>query len=76
MKLLIRWAITSFSLYLAAWFVPGIHVDDNGRGGAGAAEGLGLSIVRSLVTGELRGELSVGPGPLGGRQASIDLPLH
>ena len=30
MKLLIRWAITSFSLYLAAWFVPGIHVDDNG----------------------------------------------
>jgi putative membrane protein len=27
MKLLIRWAITSFSLFAAAWLVPGIRVD-------------------------------------------------
>ena len=31
MKLLIRWAISALSLFSAAWFVPGIHVDD-GRG--------------------------------------------
>jgi putative membrane protein len=31
MKLLIRWAISALSLFTAAWFVPGIHVDD-GRG--------------------------------------------
>ena len=27
MKLLIRWAITSFSLFVAAWLVPGIRVE-------------------------------------------------
>ncbi|HLY63599.1 MAG TPA: phage holin family protein [Terriglobia bacterium] len=27
MKLLLRWAITSFSLFAAAWLVPGIRVD-------------------------------------------------
>ncbi len=27
MKLLIRWIITSLSLAVAAWLVPGIHVD-------------------------------------------------
>jgi|SRR5579863_6431094 len=27
MKLLIRWVITSFSLFLAAWLVPGIRVE-------------------------------------------------
>lgn len=53
-----------------------IHVDDNGPGGTGAEEGLGLSIVRSLVTGELRGELVLRPGPLGGTQATIDIPMH
>jgi putative membrane protein len=31
MRLLIRWAISALSLFTAAWFVPGIHVDD-GRG--------------------------------------------
>ena len=31
MKMLIRWAISALSLFSAAWFVPGIHVDD-GRG--------------------------------------------
>ncbi|MHB8653527.1 MAG: phage holin family protein [Terriglobia bacterium] len=29
MKLLIRWAITSFSLFVAAWLVPGIRVGGN-----------------------------------------------
>ena len=52
-----------------------IHVDDNGSGGAGAPEGLGLSIVRSLVTGELRGDLVLRPGPMGGTQATIDIPV-
>ena len=30
MKLLIRWAITAFALFVAAWFVPGIVVDGSG----------------------------------------------
>ncbi|MEQ1945551.1 MAG: phage holin family protein [Bryobacteraceae bacterium] len=30
MKLLIRWVITSFSLFVAAWLVPGIRVDEGG----------------------------------------------
>jgi putative membrane protein len=30
MKLLIRWAITSFSLFVAAWLVPGIRVEREG----------------------------------------------
>ena len=30
MKLLIRWAITAFALFVAAWLVPGIVVDGNG----------------------------------------------
>ena len=30
MKLLIRWAITAFALFVAAWLVPGISVDGSG----------------------------------------------
>ncbi len=52
-----------------------IHVDDDGPGVADATEGLGLSIVRSLVTGELHGTLTVGQGPAGGTRATIDVPL-
>ncbi len=51
-----------------------IHVDDDGPGMGAAGEGLGLSIVRSLVTGELRGSLAIRPGPLGGTRATVDLP--
>lgn len=57
-----------------------IHVDDDGPGASGAAEGLGLSIVRSLVTGELRGTLTIGPAAQGaggkapGTRATIDIP--
>jgi putative membrane protein len=29
-KLLIRWAITAFALFVAAWLVPGIVVDGSG----------------------------------------------
>jgi putative membrane protein len=29
MKLLLRWAIISFSLFVAAWLVPGIRVEGN-----------------------------------------------
>ncbi len=29
MKLLIRWAIVAFSLFVAAWLVPGIQVEGN-----------------------------------------------
>lgn len=30
MKLLLKWAIIAFSLFAAAWFVPGISVSGNG----------------------------------------------
>lgn len=30
MKLLMRWAITAFALFCAAWLVPGISVDSGG----------------------------------------------
>ena len=52
MKLLIRWAIMSFSLFVAAWFVPGIHVDGNAwTVFAGMAVILGLvnAIVRPVL---------------------------
>jgi putative membrane protein len=29
MKLLIRWIVSSLSLYVAAWLVPGIHAEKN-----------------------------------------------
>jgi hypothetical protein len=31
MKLLIRWAITSFALFVAAWIVPGVYRPNNAR---------------------------------------------
>ncbi|MFU8773571.1 MAG: phage holin family protein, partial [Anaerolineales bacterium] len=30
MKILIRWAIIAFSLFVAAWLVPGIQVEGDG----------------------------------------------
>ncbi|MFL7809494.1 MAG: phage holin family protein, partial [Anaerolineae bacterium] len=30
MRLLMRWAITAFALFVAAWLVPGISVDSGG----------------------------------------------
>jgi putative membrane protein len=52
MKLLIRWAITSFSLFVAAWVVPGIQVHGNAWTiFAGMAVILGLvnAIVRPVL---------------------------
>jgi len=52
MKLLIRWVITSFSLFVAAWLVPGIRVEGNGwKIYAAVAVILGLvnAIVRPLL---------------------------
>lgn len=52
MKLLIRWIITSLSLFVAAWIVPGIRVDGNAWTiFAGMAIVLGLvnAIVRPLL---------------------------
>jgi two-component sensor histidine kinase len=37
---------------------------------------LGLQIVRTLVEGELRGTLSLGPGPEGGTQVRVAVPLE
>ena len=51
-----------------------IQVEDDGPGPTSEPEGLGLSIVRSLVNGELRGHLVVEAGPRGGTRASIDIP--
>lgn len=51
-----------------------IDVDDDGPGPGATGEGLGLSIVRSLVTGELRGQLTISAGPNGGTRATIDIP--
>ena len=51
-----------------------LHVEDDGPGLGEAKEGLGLSIVRSIVTGELRGALTLGPLPQGGTRATIDIP--
>jgi putative membrane protein len=53
MKLLIRWAITAFALFVAAWLVPGITVDGGGWAiYAAMAVILGLvnAVVRPLLT--------------------------
>jgi two-component sensor histidine kinase len=58
-----------------------VDVDDDGPGIPAdvdpfATSRLGLSIVRTLVTEELGGELTLGPGPTGsGTRARISVPL-
>jgi two-component sensor histidine kinase len=56
-----------------------VDVDDTGPGfppGFDAADGtLGLSIVRTLVEGELYGELTHGATPDGGARMSLRIPL-
>jgi len=52
MKLLIRWLVTSIALVIAAWVVPGIHVDrDSWTVFAGMAIILGLvnAIIRPIL---------------------------
>ena len=58
-----------------------IEVDDDGRGlPAGfdpvASANLGLQIVRTLVTGELGGELEIGARPGGGTRVRLGIPVH
>ncbi|HEY6344019.1 MAG TPA: phage holin family protein [Bryobacteraceae bacterium] len=48
MKLLIRWVITSLSLVVAAWMVPGIHVQSNAVT-AFAAMAIILGLVNAVV---------------------------
>lgn len=57
-----------------------VSVTDNGRGlpaefDADRGGRLGLQIVRALVTGELRGSIELRPGPTGGTEAVLVLPL-
>ncbi|KWW99393.1 ATPase [Carbonactinospora thermoautotrophica] len=57
-----------------------LTVEDSGRGlPAGfdveTSGNLGLQIVRTLVVGELGGQLELGPRPGGGTRAVLDIPL-
>ena len=49
MKLLIRWVITGLSLFVAAWVVPGIRVDDGNAWIAVAAMAVILGLVNAIV---------------------------
>lgn len=60
MKLLIRWAISALSLFCAAWFVPGIQVDD-GRGWAVYAV---MAVILGLVNALIRPLLKLLTCPL------------
>jgi putative membrane protein len=59
MKLLIRWVITSFSLFVAAWLVPGIRVE--GRGWTVFAA---MAIIVGLVNATVRPLLKLLSCPL------------
>jgi putative membrane protein len=59
MKLLIRWAITSFALYVAAWIVPGIRVEGNGWIAFGV-----MAIILGLVNAIVRPVLKLLSCPL------------
>ena len=53
MKLLIRWAITAFALFVAAWLVPGITVDSGGwiiYAAMAVILGLLNAVVRPILT--------------------------
>ena len=49
MKLIIRWAISALSLFVAAWFVTGIRVDDGGGWVVYAAMAVILGLVNAFV---------------------------
>ena len=59
MRLLIRWAITSFSLFVAAWLVPGIRVASNGWTVFAA-----MAIIVGLVNATIRPLLKILSCPL------------
>ncbi len=49
MKLLIRWAITAFSLFVASWLLPGIYVSDGGGWAVYAAMAVILGLVNAII---------------------------
>lgn len=49
MKIFIRWLIIAFSLFVAAWVIPGIHVDGTNAWIAFAAMAVVLGLVNALV---------------------------
>jgi putative membrane protein len=49
MKLIIRWAISAFSLFVAAWMVTGIRVDDGGGWVVYAVMAVILGLVNAFV---------------------------
>ena len=49
MKLIIRWAIGAFSLFVAAWAVTGIRVDDGGGWVVYAAMAVIMGLVNAFV---------------------------
>ncbi len=59
MKLLIRWAISAASIFVAAWIVPGIHV-----GGGGWTVYFLLAVILGLVNAFLRPILKILTCPL------------
>ncbi len=59
MKLLIRWAITAFALFVAAWLVPGITVDSSGWVIYAA-----MAVILGLVNAVIRPILSLLTCPL------------
>ena len=60
MKLLIRWAISALSLFVAAWLVPGIIVDD-GRGWVVYAA---MAVILGLINAFIRPLLKLLTCPL------------
>ncbi len=49
MKLLIRWAISAFALFVAVWLVPGIYVDGSGGWALYAVMAVVLGLVNALI---------------------------
>jgi putative membrane protein len=49
MKLIIRWAISALALFVAAWLVPGIRVDDSRGWLVYAAMAVILGLVNAII---------------------------
>lgn len=60
MRLLIRWAVSAFALFVAAWMVPGIDVRD----GAGWAVYAVMAVILGFVNAILRPLLKLLTCPL------------
>jgi putative membrane protein len=49
MRLLIRWAVSAFALFAAAWMVPGIYVEDGGGWAVFAVMAVILGFVNAIL---------------------------